>query len=240
MACKSEKPCVFIESMFKTKKTTLLLLTLLEEITSDDSIHARFLNTLSYMEYLGSRKMIKSLPSSILDKTFLDHINEETRHSLILKNLAQKLAKKNMGFKEEELIAGESAKNYFKEVDYYSFKFSFDNPILNYLYTTYSVEQRAVAFYSIYNEVLRKKGFSFSLSSILDDELGHLDSVLNEIKTKDFNWENNLDELSQFEHRKYFTLLIDMENSVFSYEDLVSPVYQKSNKDKNFFYLNRF
>ena len=222
--------------MLKTKKTTLLLLTLLEKISSDDSLHARFLNTLSYLEYIGSRKMLKSLPSSVLDKVLLDHINEETRHSLILKSLAQKLAKKNMGFTEEEMIAGESAKNYFQEVDHYSLKFSFDNPVLNYLYTTYAVEQRALVFYSLYNDILKKRAFSFSLSSILDDELKHLDFVLNEIKSKDFNWENNLDEINQFEHKKYFTFLIDLEKSVFGYEDLVPPPYQHSQKDKSLFY----
>ena len=222
--------------MLKTKKTTLLLLSLLEKITSDDSLHACFLNTLSYLEYIGSRKMLKSLPSSILDKTLLDHINEETRHSLILKGFAEKLSKKTMSFQEEEMIAGESAKNYFQEVDHYSLKFSFDNPVLNYLYTTYAVEQRALVFYSLYNNVLKKKGFSFSLSAILDDELKHLDFVLNEIKSKDFKWENNLDEINHFEHKKYFSLLIDIEKSVFDYEDLIPPPYQHSIKDKNLFY----
>ena len=222
--------------MLKTKKTTLLLLTLLEKISSDDSLHARFLNTLSYLEYIGTRKMLKSLPSSILDKTLLDHINEESKHSLILKSLAQKMAKKSMGFTEKEMIAGESAKNYFREIDHFSLKFSFDNPILNYLYTTYAVEQRALVFYSLYNDLLKKKAFSFSLSSILNDELKHLDFVLNEIKSKDFNWENNLDEINHFEHKKYFAFLIELEKSVFDYEDLVSPPYHRSQKDKNLFY----
>lgn len=222
--------------MLKTKKTTLLLLTLLEKISSNDSLHARFLNTLSYLEYIGTRKMLKSLPGSILDKTLLDHINEESRHSLILKSLAQKLAKKNMGFTEEEMIAGESAKNYFQEIDHHSLKFSFDNPILSYLYTTYAVEHRALVFYSLYNDLLKKKAFSFSLSSILDDELKHLDFVLNEIKSKDFNWENNLDEINHFEHKKYFGFLIELEKSVFGYEDLASPPYHRSQKDKNLFY----
>jgi len=222
--------------MLKTKKTTLLLLSLLEKISSEDSLHARFLNTLSYLEYIGCRKMLKSLPSPILDKNLLDHINEESRHSLILKALAEKLAKKTMGFTEEEMIAGESAKNYFQEVDHYSLKFSFDNPVLNYLYTTYAVEQRALIFYSLYNDVLKKKSFSFSLYSILDDELKHLDFVLNEIKLKDFNWENNLDEINQFEHKKYFSFLIELEESLFDDKALIPPVYQHSKKDKSLFY----
>lgn len=222
--------------MLKTKKTTLLLLSLLEKITSDNSLHSRFLNTLSYLEYIGSRKMLKSLPSSILDKTLLDHINEETRHSLIFKRLAEKCSKKSMRFGEEELLAGQSAENYFQKVDHYSLKFSFDNPILNYLYTTYAVEQRALVFYSLYNDFLKKKGFSFSVSSILDDEIKHLDSVLNQIQSKDFNWENHLDEINHFEHKKYFSFLIDLEKAVFGCEDLIPAPYQRTKKDKSLFY----
>jgi len=222
--------------MLKTKKTTLLFLTLLEEIISDDSLHASFLNTLSYLEYVGSRKMLKSLPSSLLDKTLLAHIHEETKHSLILKNLAQKLSKKSMSFTKEEMLAGQAAKNYFQEVDHYSLKFSFDNPILNYLYTTYAVEQRALIFYSLYDDLLKKKAFPFSLSSILNDEVQHLDAVLNEIKQKDFNWENNIDEINQFEHKKYFSFLIELEKAVLDCKNLIPPAYQYSAKNKPFFY----
>ena len=223
--------------MLRTKKTTLLLLNILEKVSSDDSLHARFLNTLSYLEYIGSRKMLKSLPSSIFDKVLLDHVNEETRHSLILKSFAEKLAKKSMGFEEEELLIGESAKDYFQEVDHFSLKFGFNNPVLNYLYTTYAIEQRALVFYSLYNDILKKKGFPFSLSMILDDELKHLDAVFNQIKLKDFNWENNLDEINHFEHKKYFSFLIKLEQSVFGYENLLpTPPYQHSQKEKNLFY----
>ena len=209
--------------MLKTKKTTLLLLSILEKVTSDSSLHSRFLNTLSYLEYIGSRKMLKSLPSSILDHFFLDHINEETRHSLILKRLAEKTAKKNMAFQDDEMIVGQSAQDYFQEVDHYSLKFAFDNPVLNYLYTSYAVEQRALVFYSLYNDVLKKKSFAFSLDAVLNDEIKHLECVLNQIQKKDWNWENNLDEITQFEHQKYFSFLLDLERAVFEC-DFILPL----------------
>ena len=216
--------------MLKTKKTTLLLLNILEKITSDSALHSRFLNTLSYLEYIGSRKMLKSLPSSILDYFFLDHINEETRHSLILKRLAQKVAKKNMAFQDNEMVAGQSGQDYFQEVDHYSLKFTFDNPVLNYLYTSYAIEQRALVFYSLYNDVLKKKSFAFSLDAILNDEIKHLECVLAQIQKKDWNWENNLDEITQFEHQKYFSFLLDLERAVFDC-DLILPPYPHLHKD---------
>ncbi|MBC6415501.1 MAG: hypothetical protein GDA46_03825 [Bdellovibrionales bacterium] len=217
--------------MLETKKTSLLLLNILEKITSDSSLHSRFLNTLSYLEYIGNRKMLKSLPSSILNHFFLDHINEESRHSLILKRLAQKVAEKDMTFRSDEMIASERAYNYFQEVDHYSLKFNFKDPVLNYFYTSYAIEQRALLFYSLYNDTLKKKSFPFSLDVILNDEIKHLRLISEQIQKRDENWQNNLDEISQFEHKKYFSLLVDLEKSVFNIASPFPPYFSlKKNK----------
>ena len=81
-----------------TKKTTLLLLKILEKVTSEKALHSRWLNTLSYLEYIGTRKILKSLPAHIFGKVFLEHVNEEARHSLFFKNLAQKRGSKESKF----------------------------------------------------------------------------------------------------------------------------------------------
>lgn len=211
--------------MINTKKTTLLLLKILETITSDQKLHAKFLNTLSYLEYIGARKMLKSLQAPILNKFFLDHINEEIRHSLLLKNLADKLFESRSSFKEQELIAGNSANHYFQEVDHYALKFSFSNSILNYLYTTYAIEQRALVFYSLYNDILKKKNFSFSVQSILNDEAEHLDYVMKKIQKIDPFCEIHLEEISQFEHQKYFSFLINLEKDISKHSDLASHLH---------------
>lgn len=198
----------------RTKKTTLLLLKVLEKIISNEGLHARWLNSLSYLEYIGARKMLKSLPAHILSKAFLDHIHEETRHSLFFKNLAQKIAQKNLSFKEHELLVPQAGNDYFQQVDHYSVKFSFSNPVISYLYTTYVVEQRAIAIYSLYDEILKRKGLSFSLQAILNDELTHLDFVFKKIQKTDPLWESSLEEISHFEHQKYFSFLIALEKEV--------------------------
>lgn len=199
----------------RTKKTTLLLLKILEKIISDENLHSLWLNTLSYLEYIGARKMLKSLPAHILSKIFLEHIHEEARHSLFFKNLAQKIAQKDLSFKDHELLAHQAGSDYFQQVDHYSVKFSFSNPVINYLYTTYAVEQRALVIYSLYNEILQRKGFSFSLQPVLNDEQEHLDFVLKKIQKTDPLWEKNLEEISHFEHQKYFSWLITLERKVF-------------------------
>ena len=198
-----------------TKKTTLLLLRILEKVVSDKNLHSRWLNTLSYLEYIGTRKMLKSLPAHILSKAFLDHIHEEARHSLFFKNLAQKVAQKNLSFKDHELLAPQEGSDYFQQVDHYSVKFSFSNPVINYLYTTYTLEQRALSFYFLYDEMLKRKGFSFSLQSVLNDEKAHLDFVFKKIQKINPLWESNLEEISHFEHQKYFSFLITLEKVIF-------------------------
>ena len=220
--------------MIYTKKTTLLLLKVLERITSNTSLHARFLNTLSYLEYTGVRKMLKSLPSSILNKTFLDHINEEIRHSLFLKSLAQNLDKKSLSFKDHELLAKSTASHYFQEVDHYGLKFSFSNSVLNYLYTTYAVEQRALIFYSLYNDILKKKNFPFTMQAILNDEKNHLDHVLKKIQKMDPFWDKNLEEISQFEHQKYFAFLISLEKEISGLT--LHPFHPVKNAENSFYH----
>lgn len=199
----------------RTKKTTLLLLKIIEKILSHKSLHARWLNSLSYFEYIGTRKMLKSLPAHMLNKYFLEHIQEESRHSLFFKTLAQKTANKELGFKEHEMLVPKQVANYFQQVDHYSLKFSFDSVQMYYLYTTYAVEQRAMVVYSFYNEILRKRNWSFSLQSVLNDERAHLDFVLNKIQKMDPLWESHIEEISLFEHQKYFAFLIALEEELF-------------------------
>ncbi len=202
-------------ALANTKKTTLLLLKILEHIVSDNDRHARWLNTLSYLEYIGVRKMLKSLPAHILSRAFLDHIHEEARHSLFFKNLAKKISQKNFSFKEHELLAPQAANSYFQQVDHYSVKFSFSNPVISYLYTAYALEQRALSFYFLYDEMLKRKDFPFSLQPILNDEQEHLEFVFKKIQKTDPLWESALEEISHFEHQKYFALLIAWEKEVF-------------------------
>ena len=55
---------------------------ILELIVSDRFIHAKWLNALSHLEYIGTRKIIKSQLSENIDYETLKHIHEESRHAL--------------------------------------------------------------------------------------------------------------------------------------------------------------
>ena len=160
----------------ENKNLDATIKTFLKKIVLDSKLHARFLNTLSFLEYIGTRKIIKSQPSSYFNEELLEHLNEEARHSLFFKRLAQKQSKKIMGFTPNEMLLKKESENYFQNLDQKSKELA-ANPFMNYLYTTWSVEIRALHVYSIYNNILKDNSFSFSLRSVLKEEQSHLEYV---------------------------------------------------------------
>src|ERR1700730_12813184 len=64
---------------------------LIGAIVPDPALHARWLNTFSYLEYVGFRKIVKSQLAEVLAAAILGHACEEGRHALGLKKLAIKL-----------------------------------------------------------------------------------------------------------------------------------------------------
>ena len=186
----------------------------LKEITSCRRLHGRWLNTLSFLEYIGTRKILKSLPADILDETLLSHIAEEAFHSLFFKKLVRKVTLHNYSFGEEELLAPEECEGYFQNLDRKAEALSNGDKILNYLYTTWIVETRAVTVYSLYNQILREKQFSFTLNPILKDEEKHLNQVKNLIQKKDSRHEIHFQELRAFEEQEFGSLLVDLKKNV--------------------------
>src|SRR6188474_947111 len=65
---------------------------LLDRIVVDAPLHARFVNTLSRLEYVGVRKILKSRRSEHIGLDGLQHILDEAVHALRLKKAAVALA----------------------------------------------------------------------------------------------------------------------------------------------------
>ncbi|HEY4185718.1 MAG TPA: hypothetical protein VGP07_11655, partial [Polyangia bacterium] len=65
--------------------------TLLGGLIASPRLHARFVNTLSRMEYIGVRKMLKSRRAERMDLDGLQHVLDEGVHALRLKKAATAL-----------------------------------------------------------------------------------------------------------------------------------------------------
>ena len=57
----------------------------LSELVKHNELHAKFLNTISLMEYMGARKIVKSQLEKNVDSEVLAHMTEEIRHAQIFK-----------------------------------------------------------------------------------------------------------------------------------------------------------
>jgi hypothetical protein len=159
------------------------LVRLLDRVTESPALHARFLNTLARLEYVGVRKMLKSRRAERLDLDGLEHLLDEAVHALRLKKAALAVAaaapEDVRTFSDVHTLAGDAGERYFQALDRRAEEILLDlpeegRPEANYLLTSAAIEVRAQAFYPLYERALKARGTSISIASILKDEARHL------------------------------------------------------------------
>jgi len=95
--------------------------TLLDRIIPHPALHARFVNTLARLEYVGVRKMLKSRRADRLDLDGLQHLLDEAVHALRLKKAAAALAAAGGAavttFSDADTLAGDAGEAYFQALD---------------------------------------------------------------------------------------------------------------------------
>lgn len=164
--------------------------------------HALFLNTVSLLEHMGSRKILMTQSHENTPELVLNHASEEARHALFFKRKISKLDPQfRPTYKNNELLAGISGKIYFQRLDAMvkrnlsltSFQ-SEKNRIsfLNYLYTTTLIELRAMEVYETYDRILEEKSIGFRLTSIIKEEEGHLKGMNRLLSQNDPDYETRL------------------------------------------------
>jgi hypothetical protein len=163
---------------------TRRLETLLDRIIPRPDLHARFVNTLARLEYVGVRKMLKSRRAERLDIDGLQHLLDEAVHALRLKKAASALAGAGgvavTTFADADTLAGEAGEAYFQSLDRraeLALSGAESDGEANYLLTSAAIEVRAQAFYPVYEQRLRAHGAPFSVSAITKDEDRHLQEM---------------------------------------------------------------
>lgn len=204
----------------------------LNKIVQDKPWHTRWLNTLAFMEHIGSRKIIKSQDSTHLNITVLQHISEEARHAFYFKNLAHRLSPEDCPtFEEDYLINGEASEFYFQSIDHKAEEDLSHSPckkLLNYLYTTWMIEERAIMLYEIYNQILKQYSFSFNLNFILREEDHHLKTVTEMIQKTDQDYQKRTERLFEYENASFTKLIKEWEAAVSL--SIPAPSYLKTKK----------
>ncbi len=125
-------------------------------VAKDPRLHARWLNTFSFLEYIGFRKIVKSQRAEMLNSTILGHALEEGRHALRLKKLAIHIGGRDFeNYAPELMICGEEAEDYFQSLDHdceaqFMDRSEKDRAKLTYHYVTWLIERRALDVYAVY------------------------------------------------------------------------------------------
>lgn len=151
----------------------------LEGLPEDPDRHARFVNTLSMLEHIGSVKIAQTQSGLGITEEALEHLAEETRHAHYLKRLARKIDP-DVGavYSEDSLLAGRAARSYFARLEVRSHRFSREhlagNDAGTYLLVSWLIERRAMWLYPAYQEVLNGFGRGYSVRTIIGDETDHL------------------------------------------------------------------
>jgi len=156
---------------------------LIGAVVADPALHARWLNTFSYLEYVGFRKIVKSQRTEVLTAAILGHACEEGRHALGLKKLAIKLGGAQFdSYAPETLLCGEEAEAYFQDLDQacdaaFADRSGEQRGKLTYCYVTWLVERRALDVYQVYKRALGESEIARKLGGLLAEETKHLADV---------------------------------------------------------------
>lgn len=143
---------------------------------ADRFLHARFLNTLSMLEQMGSHKIMATQYSPHIDQPTLKHLAEEARHAFFFRRLAELEAGRPLIFASTDLLSPPAARQYINRLEAHVIQ-ALPNDVdraIPYMTMSIIVEFRAVWTYRIYQTSLKRAGHSVSLRGVLAEESNHL------------------------------------------------------------------
>ena len=181
---------------------------LLKRIVQDGSTHAKWLNTLSFMENAGARKISKCEHPTLVSQIQLKHAAEEHRHAYYLKKQIGKIDPELCKtYESTELLAPIATSQYLHSLDikacrYLQKAFNLDKTDIKYaayLFVTYAIEVRADELYPVYQEALTEASSKIMVKSIILEEEGHLEEMINQLNEFSPDWKHHADHILTIE-----------------------------------------
>lgn len=164
---------------------------LLAQIVKEERLHVQWLNTLSYLENCGARKIAACEHPTLVKEEMLKHAAEEFRHAHHLKRQMAKLLPHTCeSYSLKYLLGGTASLHYLRALDARTSRYLAKEKLLPkstiretaYLLVTYAIELRAEELYCIYDEALRRVGSKVTVKSILMEEKEHLNEMTAALK----------------------------------------------------------
>lgn len=144
--------------------------------------HTKWLNTLSFLENCGARKIAACEHPTLVKEEMLKHAAEEFRHAHYLKRQLERISSNKIpDYSASSILGGSYTLHYLSLLDMQTCRYlktmGFTGPAIKeaaYLLVTYAIELRAGEIYPIYEEILRKTESRVTVKSILLEEEEHL------------------------------------------------------------------
>jgi rubrerythrin len=196
---------------------------LLPVIINNGQLHARWLNTLSLMENTGARKISASEDPETVTYIILKHAAEEHRHAFYLKKQIEKIKAENCPtYANEYLIAPKSSKYYLNQLDvdvcrYLKKEMGLTGRELRfaaYLLVTYAIEVRADELYPVYQEELDRTSSKVNVKSIILEEEGHLEEMINQLKSFSPDWQFHANKAVEMESKLFAQWVDQLSNEI--------------------------
>lgn len=196
---------------------------ILPTIIADNQLHARWLNTLSLMENTGARKISASEDPVTVTYIILKHAAEEHRHAFYLKKQIEKTGDGLCPtYSGEYLLAPSYSKYYLNQLDvdvcrYLKKELGLTGRELRfaaYLLVTYAIEVRADELYPVYQDALDAAGSKINVKSIILEEEGHLEEMINQLKTFSPDWQYHAQKAVDMETGLFNDWVLELGNSL--------------------------
>ncbi|MFO1519387.1 MAG: ferritin-like domain-containing protein [bacterium] len=151
----------------------------LDEVNASDFKQYLWLRSLSYLEYIGYRKMVKAVPYSDVNLGVFHHLSDEIQHSFMLRELAEKSFGKQNLTEDAQKGLSQIAEDYFQDLDSQVHAWVKDttggeDPYLCYMTVSYVIEKRAMKVYPQYFARLTQSPLKVVIQKIIKDESEHL------------------------------------------------------------------
>ena len=196
---------------------------LLQRLVDNNELHAKWLNTLSFMENAGARKISLCEHPTKVSMIQLKHAAEEHRHAYYLKKQIGKIdSKLCSSYDNSELLAAKATRYYLHQLDLQTCRYLKENfqlvgeelKFAAYLFVTYAIEVRADELYPQYQEVLTEKGHKVMVKSIILEEEGHLEEMIQQLKTFHKDWEQYAATISILEQKLFDHWISSIEKEI--------------------------
>jgi hypothetical protein len=196
---------------------------ILPQIIADNTLHARWLNTLSLMENTGARKISASEDPVTVTYIILKHAAEEHRHAFYLKKQIEKTGTDLCPtYADAYLVAPAYSKYYLNVLDVEVSRYLKKDLGLSgrelrfaaYLLVTYAIEVRADELYPVYQDALDAAGSKVNVKSIILEEEGHLEEMIAQLHKFSPDWQRHADKAVEIESRLFNNWVVALGSEV--------------------------